>query len=71
MWPLEHNSDICFAGLNKKVFVFMSMEATTNSFPTELTTKYMVSKVLERGACGEVRLDFWVPDFHRVATKII
>ena len=49
----------------------MSMEATTNSFPTELTTKYMVSKVLERGACGEVRLDFWVPDFHRVATKII
>ena len=29
MWPLEHNSEICFLGSNKKVFVFMSMEATS------------------------------------------
>ena len=40
MWPLEHNDAICFAGSNKKVFVFMSMEATSNCFPPELTTKY-------------------------------
>ena len=33
MWPLEHNSAICFAGSNKKVFVFMLMEATSESYP--------------------------------------
>ena len=56
MWPLEHNSEICFLGLNKNVFIFMSMEATSNSFPPELTTEYTVSKVLEKAAFGEVRL---------------
>ena len=61
-----------FAGLNKKVFVFLSMEATSDSFPPMLTTKYMVSKVLEKGACEEFRLlGYRVPDLHRVATKII
>ena len=47
------------------------MEATCDSFPTELTTKYAVSKVLEKAASGEVRLGFRVPDLHRVAIKII
>ena len=45
MGPLEHNSEICFTGLNKKVFIFMSMEATSDSLHPELTTKYTVSKV--------------------------
>ena len=40
-------------GLNKKVFVFLLMEATFDSFPPELTTNYTVSKVLEKAACGE------------------
>ena len=40
MWPLEHNAEICFAGSNKKVFLFMSMEATSDCFPPELTTMY-------------------------------
>ena len=71
MWPLEHNSEICFAGLYKKVFLFMSIEATSYSFPPELTTKYTVSKMLKKGACREVRLGFMVPTLHRVATKII
>ena len=31
--PLKHNSEICFLGSNKKVFVFMSIEATSDSFP--------------------------------------
>ena len=26
LWPLEYNSVICFAGANKKVYVFMSTE---------------------------------------------
>jgi hypothetical protein len=31
---------------------------------------YKMSKVLGKGACGEVRLGFRVPDLHRVAIKI-
>ena len=71
MWSLEHNSEICFAGSNKKVFLFMLMEATSDIFPGELTTKYTVSKVLGKGACEEVRLGFMVPELHRVTIKII
>ena len=49
----------------------MSMEATSDSFPPELTIKYRVSKLLEKGAWEKVRLGFRVPDVHRVAIKII
>ena len=64
MWPLEHNSEICFVCLNKKVLVFMSLEATSDSFPPDLTTKY-------QGDCEKVRLGFRVPILHRVEIKII
>jgi len=70
MWPLEHNSEICFAGVTKKVFVFMST-TEQEKFPVELTSKYTISKVLGKGACGEVRLAFRIPDLYRVAIKII
>jgi len=71
MWPLEHNQEICFSYLYKKVFVFMSNEVVGESFPEELTTRYTVSKVLGTGATGQVRLGFRIPDLHRVAIKII
>jgi len=70
-FPLEHNAEICFAGQFKKVFVFMSNEGQTETFPSELTSSYTVSKMLGRGACGEVRLGFRIPDLKRVAIKII
>ena len=41
------------------------------SFPEALTDKYTVSKVLGRGAHGEVRLGFRIPDLDRFAIKII
>jgi len=72
MWPLEHNSDICFSSATKKVFVFMSMDAgLRETFDPQLTACYTVSKVLGRGATGEVRLGFRIPDLQRVAIKII
>ena len=71
MWPLKHNSEIYFAGSNNKVFVFMSLEATSESYPSKLTTKYTVSKVLEKGACEEFMFGFRVPDLYRVTSKII
>ena len=71
MWSLEHNSEICFAGSDKKVFVFMSREATADSFSTELTTKCTVNKGLGKGACGEVRLGFRVSELNRVVINVI
>ena len=71
MRPLEHDSELCFSADNKKVFVFRSMSALRDQFPTQLTDKYTVSKVLGRGAYGEVRLGFRIPDLHRVAIKVI
>ena len=46
MWPLDHKAEICFAGAKKKVYVFMSTEPQTETFPTVLTNKYTVSKEL-------------------------
>ena len=70
LWPLEHNAEICFAGAQKKVFVFMA-RGVSETFPEELTAKYTVSKELGKGATGLVRLGFRIPDLHRVAIKII
>ena len=71
MWPLEFNSEICLAGLNKKVFVFISREATSDNLPPKLATKYMVRKVMQNTACCEIRLSFMMSDLHSVAIKII
>ena len=49
----------------------MSNEGQTETSPSELTSSYTVSKMLGRGACGEVRLGFRIPDLKRVAIKII
>ena len=49
----------------------MSNEGQTETFPSELTSSYTVSQMLGRGACGEVRLGFRIPDLKRVAIKII
>ena len=64
------NSEIFFGGANKKVYVFMSSEPSSNVFPSELTFKYMVSKVLVKGVCGEVRLCFRISDLHSVAINL-
>ena len=53
------------------MFVFMSNMEEGESFPEALTDKYTVSKVLGRGAHGEVRLGFRIPDLNRFAIKII
>ena len=47
-FPLEHNAEICFAKQNKKVFVFMSNEGQTESFPSELTSSYTVREEFKK-----------------------
>ena len=49
----------------------MSNMEEGESFPEVLNNKYTVSKVLGRGAHGEVRLGFRIPDLNRFAIKII
>ena len=49
----------------------MSYMEEGESFPEALTNKYTVSKVLGRGAHGEVRLGFRIPDLNRFAIKLI
>ena len=51
--------------------MFISNLEEGESFPEALTDKYTVSKVLGRGAHGEVRLGFRIPDLNRFAIKII
>jgi len=70
MMPLEHDSVVSFAEPSKKIFVFMKNDEM-DKFPPALTKQYAVSKVLGRGAVGEVRLGFRVSDMSRVAIKII
>jgi len=69
--PLLNNNDICFTTSTKKVFVFISNEEVSETFPEELTSKYTMSNVLGTGASGEVRLAFRIPDMRRVAVKVI
>ena len=47
-FPLEHNAEICFAKQNKKVFVFMSNDGQTESFPSELTSSYTVREEFKK-----------------------
>ena len=47
------------------------MEATSDGFPPKLTTKYKMSKLLQKAAGGEVRMGFRVSYWRRVAIQII
>ena len=70
-YPLEQYDTISFCTPLKKVFVFFSNEKPKEEFPEELTSRYLLSKVLGTGATAEVRLAFKFPDLERVAIKII
>ncbi|ELT98753.1 hypothetical protein CAPTEDRAFT_224883 [Capitella teleta] len=69
---LSNNDEIALALKRNKAFVFMDSNATDNGdLPPELTEKYTMSKVLGRGACGEVRLAFLKGQCKKFAIKII
>jgi len=69
-WPLVNNAEICFVSPSRKMFVFI-MSEPEETFPPELTSRYILGKVLGDGGAGEVRLGFRLPDLDRVAVKII
>ncbi|XP_054699922.1 serine/threonine-protein kinase Chk2 isoform X2 [Grus americana] len=70
--PLTHNSEIALSVQNNKVFVFSDLMVDDQLvFPREFREKYIMSKTLGSGACGEVKLAFEKSTCNKVAVKII
>ncbi|KAL8577458.1 hypothetical protein ACOMHN_021910 [Nucella lapillus] len=69
---LSNNDEIGLAMKKNKAYVFMDLNAKEDAdLPKELTDKYTLTKVLGRGACGEVRLAFVKGSCEKFACKII
>ncbi|XP_005112692.1 serine/threonine-protein kinase Chk2 [Aplysia californica] len=69
---LNNNDEIALALKKNKAYVFMDLNANEDSsLPPELTEKYTLTRVLGRGACGEVRLAFSKGSCDKFACKII
>ncbi|XP_015671259.1 serine/threonine-protein kinase Chk2 [Protobothrops mucrosquamatus] len=70
--PLAHVAKIALSLPHNKVFVFSDLEAGHQlEYPKEMQKKYIVSKTLGSGACGEVKLAFERDTHRKVAIKII
>ncbi|NXJ03681.1 CHK2 kinase, partial [Odontophorus gujanensis] len=70
--PLTHNSEIALSIQTNRVFVFSDLTVDDQlAFPRELREKYIMSKTLGSGACGEVKLAFEKSTCNKVAVKII
>ncbi|XP_068268561.1 serine/threonine-protein kinase Chk2 isoform X2 [Nyctibius grandis] len=70
--PLTHNSEIALSVQTNKVFVFSDLMVDDQLvFPREFREKYVMSKTLGSGACGEVKLAFEKSTCNKVAVKII
>ncbi|XP_068094835.1 serine/threonine-protein kinase Chk2 isoform X2 [Hyperolius riggenbachi] len=70
--PLSNNDEIAISLSSNKVFVFTDLLADDQSiYPKELRDKYIMSKTIGSGACGEVKLAFEKNTCKKVAVKII
>ncbi|XP_073529324.1 serine/threonine-protein kinase Chk2 isoform X1 [Phyllobates terribilis] len=70
--PLTNNAEIAISLPTNKVFVFTDLLADDQSVhPAEFREKYIMSKTLGSGACGEVKLAFEKSTCKKVAVKII
>ncbi|XP_074495848.1 serine/threonine-protein kinase Chk2 [Sebastes fasciatus] len=70
--PLVNNAVIALAEPRNKVFVFMDlMSDDQSSLPKELQEKYLLTRRIGTGVCGEVRLAFERSSCRKLAVKII
>ncbi|KAM7426213.1 Checkpoint kinase 2 [Porites harrisoni] len=74
--PLKNNDEISLSLKKHKAYVFQNIsqleaDEEFKSLPEELKEKYIMSKTIGRGACGEVRLAFSRGDCQKFAVKII
>lgn len=69
---MKNNDEIALATKKDKAFVYMDVDSQDDTqFPEELRNRYTVSRVLGRGACGEVRLAFEKKTCRKFAIKVI
>uniref|UniRef100_A0AAQ5XT81 Serine/threonine-protein kinase Chk2 n=1 Tax=Amphiprion ocellaris TaxID=80972 RepID=A0AAQ5XT81_AMPOC len=70
--PLVNNAVIALAEQRNRVFVFIDlMSDDQSSLPRELREKYLLTRRIGTGVCGEVRLAFQRSTCRKVAVKII
>ncbi|KAM9394409.1 serine/threonine-protein kinase Chk2 isoform 2-T3 [Pholidichthys leucotaenia] len=70
--PLVNNAVIALAEQKNKVFVFMDlMSGEQSSLPDDLKNKYLLTRQIGTGVCGEVRLAFERSTCRKFAVKII
>lgn len=69
---LNNNDEIALSLPKNKAYVFMDTSDSDQShLPEDLRQKYIMSKMLGRGACGQVKLAFEKGTCRKVAVKII
>lgn len=70
--PLVNNAVISLSGQRNKVFVFINlMSDNQSSLPKELLEKYVMTRQIGTGVCGEVKLAFERATCRKLAIKII
>ncbi|KAM6944524.1 serine/threonine-protein kinase Chk2 isoform 2-T3 [Lycodopsis pacificus] len=70
--PLVNNAVISLAEQRNKVFVFIDlMSDHQSSLPKELQEKYLLTRRIGTGVCGEVKLAFERSSYRKFAVKII
>uniref|UniRef100_H2ZRX2 non-specific serine/threonine protein kinase n=1 Tax=Latimeria chalumnae TaxID=7897 RepID=H2ZRX2_LATCH len=70
--PLRNNAEVALSLASNKVFVFFDLTVDDQSiYPKEFQDKYIMSRTLGCGVCGEVKLAFEKSTCRKVAVKII
>ena len=69
---LQANDEISLALHSIKVFMYVNVKGSAAAFHSEVTDKYLISKLLGKGACGEVFLVFLEADYSKqFAMKVV
>ncbi|KAG7480899.1 hypothetical protein MATL_G00061150 [Megalops atlanticus] len=70
--PLANNAELALTQPHHKVFVFIDlMVAEQSNLPREFTDKYLISRKIGTGVCGDVKLAFERATCKKVAVKTI
>ncbi|XP_073485441.1 serine/threonine-protein kinase Chk2 [Aquarana catesbeiana] len=70
--PLTNNAEIALSLPTNRVFVFSDLLVDDQSvYPKEIRDRYIISKTIGSGACGEVKLAFEKLTCKKVAVKMI
>ncbi|XP_061673390.1 serine/threonine-protein kinase Chk2 isoform X2 [Syngnathoides biaculeatus] len=69
--PLVNNAVLALSEQRNKVFVFIDLSDEESTLPAELRDKYLLTRRIGTGVCGEVKLAFERSTCKKFAVKII